>query len=278
MKRIVILVLLITCIVGGSLYAQKLSTSGRPPIPKLTSPVYDETGTLSSGEADILRQKLRAFEDSTSTQIAIMIIKTLDDYPQSDFAIEAAQENKLGQSKKNNGALVLLSIDDRKWFIAPGYGLEPTLTDAEASRIGREILVPALKQGQYFEGLNGTVAAIMQATKGEFVAVNKKGLSNKDSGWGGAFGYVIAFFIILIIGRVLFGAGGNRTVIGRRGSRSGCGGGIMQALFWSSLLSSGRRQGGGWSGGGFGGGGFGGGGGWSGGGGSFGGGGAGGSW
>ena len=264
---------------AGDVCAQ-LSTAGRPPIPKLTSLVYDETGTLSSGEKSTLEGKLRAFEDSTSTQIAIMIIKTLDGYPQSDFAIEAAQENKLGQSKKNNGALVLLSINDRKWFIAPGYGLEPTLTDAESHRIGQQILVPALKQGKYFAGLNGKVEAIMAATKGEFVAAKKPVGDSDGSGWGGAFGYVILFFVILIVSRILFGSGGKRTVIGRQGSRSGCGGGIMQALLWSAVLNSGRRSGsGGFGGFGGGGGGFGGGGGWGGGGGgSFGGGGAGGSW
>ena len=272
-----LLSIVLTILVSGFLYGQ-LSTSGRPPIPKLTSHVYDETGSLSEGEQDQLRAKLRAYEDSTSTQIAIMIISTLNGYPANDFAIEAGQENKLGQTKKNNGALILLSISDRKWFIATGYGLEPTLTDAEGSRIGREILVPALKQGKYFEGLNGTVDAVIAATRGEYTA-DPKSAKDRDSGWGGAFGYVIAFFVIMIVSRILFGAGGNRTVIGRRGGRSGCGGGAMQALFWSSLLSSGRRSGGGWSGGGFGGGGFGGGGGgFGGGGGSFGGGGAGGSW
>src|SRR2546425_6235929 len=77
----------------------QISTSGRPPIPKLTSPVYDETGTLSQEQADALRRKLLANEDSTSTQIAIVIINTLHDYPASDFAIEVGQENKIGQGK-----------------------------------------------------------------------------------------------------------------------------------------------------------------------------------
>jgi uncharacterized protein len=277
MKRLFCFLLILAGTIESSALAQKLSTSGRPPIPKLTSPVYDETGMLSAEEADALRRKLLGFEESTSTQIAIVIIDTLNDYPQSDFAIELGQENKIGQSKKNNGAVVLLSIEDRKWFIAPGYGLEPTLTDAEANRIGREILVPALREGKYYEGLDGTVDAIIKATKGEFVA-DKKG-NDEDSGWGRSFGFVILFFVILIVARILFGSGGKRTVIGRGGSKSGCGGGLMQALFWSAILNSGKGRGSSGGGfGGFGGGGFGGGGGWGGGGGSFGGGGAGGSW
>lgn len=272
--RYAIVLIFLAVVFAGAGIAQKLSTSGRPPIPKLTSPVYDETGTLTGGEADALRRKLQANEDTTSTQIAILIIGTLNDYPESDYAIEAAQENKIGQAKKNNGALILIAKNDRAWFIATGYGLEPTLTDAEASRIGREILMPALREGKYYEGLDGTIDAIMQATRGEFTAEKKE--SKRETGWGGAFFFVILFFIILILARTLFGSGAKSTVIGRSGSRSGCGGGVMQALFWSSLLSSGRRRDSHW--GGFGGGGFGGGGGWSGGGGSFGGGGAGGRW
>src|SRR5579864_1550754 len=100
---------------AGISFAQ-LSTAGRPPIPKLTSPVYDETGTLTNEQADALRRKLRANEDSTSTQIAIVIVSTLNDYPVNDFAIEVAQENKIGQAKKNNGALILLAKNDRKGF------------------------------------------------------------------------------------------------------------------------------------------------------------------
>jgi len=260
---------------GISNVEAQISTSGRPPIPKLTSLVYDGTGTLSAEEKATLEAKLRANEDSTSTQIAIMIISTLDGYPASDFAIEAAHENKVGQAKKNNGALILLAKDDRKWFIAPGYGLEPTLTDATASYIGREILVPALRKQDYFGGLNGTVDAIIKATAGEFKAEPQK---KKVRDGGSAMIFVVIFFVILVLARTFFGTGTRRTLVGRGGSGSGCMGGIMQGLFWSALFNNSGR-GGGSSSGGFGGFGGGGGGGWSGGGGgSFGGGGAGGSW
>lgn len=264
----------IAFILAGTNVSAQLSTSGRPLIPKLTSPVYDGTGTLSPEEKAKLEAKLRANEDSTSTQIVIMIISTLDGYPASDFAIEAAQENKIGQAKKNNGALILLAKDDRKWFIAPGYGLEPTLTDATSSYIGREILVPALRSKDYFGGLNATVDAIIKATAGEFKAEPKK---KKVRDGGSAMIFVVIFFVILVLARAFFGTGTRRTLVSKGGSGSGCMGGILQGLFWSLLFNSGGR-GGGSSSGGFGGFGGGGGGGWSGGGGSFGGGGAGGDW
>lgn len=275
MKHVILSCLVaIAFVLAGTNVSAQLSTSGRPPIPKLTSPVYDGTGTLSAEEKATLEAKLRANEDSTSTQIVIMIISTLDGYPASDFAIEAAQENKVGQSKKNNGALILLAKDDRKWFIATGYGLEPTLTDATASYIGREILVPALRSQDYFGGLNATVDAIIKATAGEFKAEPVK---KRVRDGGTAMIFVVIFFVILVLARAFFGTGTRRTLVSRGGSGSGCMGGILQGLFWSMLFNNSGR-GGGSSSGGFGGFGGGGGGGWSGGGGSFGGGGAGGDW
>jgi uncharacterized protein len=257
----------------------QLSTAGRPPIPKLTSPVYDETNTLTSEQADALRRKLRANEDSTSTQIAIVIINTLQDYPASDFAIAVGQENKIGQGKKNNGAIILLAKNDHQGFIATGYGLEPTLTDATCDYIFQNILRPALRDNDYYGGLDKATDAIIKATAGEFKAEPKNTfrLRRNPSG-GGAMIIVVIFFIILIVVRGIAGSGVHRTVVGSKGGTSGCWGGILQGLFWSSIFSN--RGGSGWGGGGFGGGsgGFSGGGGWGGGGGSFGGGGAGGSW
>ena len=115
-----------------------------------------------------MRRKLRANEDSTSTQIAIVIISTLNDYPASDFAVEVGQGNKIGQGKKNNGAIILLAKNDHKGFIATGYGLEPTLTDATCDYIFQNILRPALKEGDYYGGLDKATDAIIKATAGEF--------------------------------------------------------------------------------------------------------------
>ena len=144
---------------------QSTDAQAQPKFPKLTSLVYDETQSLAPNEVTKLEQKLRAFEDSTTAQVAIMIVRTLDGYPAGDFATEAANANKLGQAEKNNGVLILLAIDDREWFIAVGYGLESSITDPNAARIGRDFLVPELKEGKYFAGLNGTVDAIINEIK-----------------------------------------------------------------------------------------------------------------
>jgi uncharacterized protein len=274
----------IVSILSLSSFAQ--SSDGAPPVPYFMggNHVIDQTGTLSAEQLQALDAKLRLFDDSSSTQIMVLVIGTLNGYPPSDYAIKVAQENKVGQSKKNNGALILLAMNDHKGFIATGYGLEPTLTDAATSMIYREILVPALKKGDLYGGLDQATTAIIQVVGGEFKNENPKSpIRNRPApSMGGVFIIVIIFFVVLFILRAAAGTGTRRTLVGSGGAGSGCFGGLMQGLFWSSIFNSGRgwRGGGGWGGGGFGGfgGGDGGGGGFSGGGGSFGGGGAGGDW
>jgi uncharacterized protein len=258
-------------------YAQ--SSGSRPAIPHFTSPVYDETNTLTPSEKEALERKLYMYADSTSTQIQIGIISSTNGYPVSDLATETAQENKLGQSKKNNGALILISKSDRKAFIATGYGLEPTLTDASLTIIFQNILKPALQRGDFYGGLDSTISAMMLVVSGEFHADQyTQRTSRKVPTGGGVLFFFILIFVIIVVIRAIAGTGVRRTVVGSGGGGSGCLSGIMQGLFWSSIFNSGRG-GSGWSGGGFGGGSGGGGfGGWSGGGGGFGGGGAGGDW
>jgi len=261
------------------------STSNYPAVPLFkTGYVLDETNSLSSEQIAALDQKLRHYQDSTSTQIVILLIPTLGGYPVEDFAVAIYDSNKIGQKNKNNGALILLAMQDHKGWITTGYGLEPTLTDAATSMIYQQILVPALRKGDVYAGLNQATTAMFQVIGGEFKNENPqspfRGRRNAPSP-GGLFLIVVGFFVFLFIMRALAGSGAKRTVVGSGGAGSGCMGGILQGLFWSSLFNTGRGGlgGGGFSGGGFGGFGGGGGfGGFSGGGGMTGGGGAGGGW
>ncbi len=252
------------------------ATAQTPAVPILSGPVYDETGTLTPDQIQALTQKLLANEDSTSTQIVVVIMNTLNGYPPSDFATDIGNKNKLGEKKKNNGIVILLAKNDRKGFIATGYGVEPTVTDALAGQVFDQVLKPSLRQDDYFGGISKTIDALILASRGEFKGTPKRQKQNDDFGVG-AWIFVIIFFVIVIIIRAAVGSGLRRTVVGSGGTSTGFLSGFLQALFWSSIFRGprGRGRGGDFFGG-FGGGS--GGGGWSGGGGSFGGGGAGGDW
>lgn len=246
-------------------------------VPHVTTRVYDETSTLTPDQVEALSRKLAFYEDSTSTQIIVVIVNSLNGAEINDYATTLGNENEVGQSKKHNGIVLLIAMKEHQTYIATGYGMEPTVTDALASVLLRDVLKPALRNGDFYGGISATVDSIVAAAKGEFKGSGSKSRSNDDkNGWGLLF--VVIIFIVIAIIRAAVGTGLRRTVVGPQGAQHGFMSGFLSALFWSNIFRGGGRGGGGF--GGFGGGGSSGGGfgGFSGGGGSFGGGGAGGDW
>lgn len=246
----IIFILLISSL---SAFAQDL-----PAKPNPAKLVNDYTNTLSADQKQALENKLVVFDDSTSNQVSIVIINTTGDYDISDYAFKLGNTWGIG-NKVNNGVLVLVAKDDRKIFIATGYGLEGALPDITCAAIIDNEIKPNFRENDFYRGLDKGVDAIIKATQGEYKApANYKKKRKKDSG-GSILGLVIVLFIILMIAGKGGGGGG---LMSRRGYSS-----LAGPLLWGSS-SSGGGFGGGSSGGGFGG--FGGG--------SFGGGGSGGSW
>jgi len=225
--------------------------------------VNDFTGTLTPEQKQALETKLVRLDDSTSTQIAVVIVKTTGGYSISEFNQELGRSWQVGNKKFNNGVVLLVAKDDRKMDIAVGYGLEGALTDYTAQHIIDDIIRPNFKGDDYYRGIDQGTDAIIKAVKGEYHAprTNKKGGSSP-------FKIILIIIVVIVILSVSSGGkGGGGTFMSRRGSR-----GITGPVFWPGGGGwSGGSSGGGWSGGGGGGfGGFGGG--------SFGGGGASGSW
>jgi uncharacterized protein len=141
-----------------------------PPVPSLTGYVNDAAGLLSSRQRSTLESMLRSFEEKTTNQVVLLTIASLEGDSLEEFSLRVAEQWKIGQKGKDNGALFLVVVQDRKARIEVGYGLEGVLTDAVSSRILRQIVSPAFKQGNYFGGIAGGLEAILQATEGEFKA------------------------------------------------------------------------------------------------------------
>ncbi len=257
MKRI--LLILVTVFSFAIVFGQTVLP--RPNPPRL---VNDAANVLSPEQVEILEHKLVALDDSSSNQIAVVLIKTLGDYAIEDYAVKLFREWGIGNKKTNNGVLIIAAIDDRKVWIEVGYGLEGAIPDVTASSIYRNEIVPRFKEQNYYRGIDNAINALTKAAVGEYKIKKEK----KGKGGGGGSILIVVFLlfvIIMVLGRSGRGGGG------MGGGRAGFGN-IAEALILSSLLNGGRGSGGGWggSGGGGGFGGFGGG--------SSGGGGAGGSW
>jgi uncharacterized protein len=241
----------------------------RPNPPRL---VNDYANLLPDFQEAALERKLVAYDDSTSNQIAVVIVEDLKGYDANTFATAIGQQWGVGgQANFNNGIVILVSTGggtgNRDAYIAVGRGLEGAVPDITAGHITDDFLVPNLAQGNYFRAFDDATTAIMKAAAGEYSA--PAGYRKKGSGKGGGISKLVLGFIALWFILGMFGGGGGRGggFMSRRGYR-GFGGPF--------IFPGGLGGGGGFGGGGFGGGGGGGFGGFGGGG--FGGGGAGGKW
>jgi uncharacterized protein len=227
----------------------------RPEPPRL---VNDLAGVLSAEQESALERKLVAYDDSTSNQVAVVLVSTLNEYPIEEYSLKLFRDWGIGNQKNNNGILILAAIDDRKIRIEVGYGLEGAVPDITANTIIANDIVPAFRGGDYYDGIDKATTSVIAAAAGEYQAPANYSDRGKK---GGRFplGLVIALIIIILI-------------INKR-NRGGGGGFMSRRGFGPIFFPTG---GGGWSGGG---GGWSGGGGFGGfGGGSSGGGGASGSW
>ncbi len=223
--------------------------------------VTDLAGVLSPEQKQALENKLVAIDDSSSNQIAVVIIPSLDGYPKEEYATKLFRDWGIGNKKTNNGILLLIAVNDRQIRIEVGYGLEGAIPDITALNIIDNDIKPAFKAGNYYEGIDQATDNIAKAAVGEYKVAKVK--KSKSKGSGGLF--LIILIIIFVILRS--GRGGGGSNIGGGGFSD-----VATGMLLGSLLGGGGRGGGGWgdSGGGGGFGGFGGG--------SSGGGGAGGSW
>jgi uncharacterized protein len=178
-----------------------LLTGGPTPARALEVPQYqgyvtDLAGMISPAERQRLEQTLLAFEQSDSTQIAVLTIPSLEGDPVEDFSIRTVEAWKIGQKGKDNGVLLLVSKGDRKIRIEVGRGLEGVLTDLLAGRIVDQVISPYFKAGQLDQGFAAGVSAIISATRGEFKGTgsSRRGARSSQSS---LLPYLI-FFAILV--------------------------------------------------------------------------------
>jgi len=267
-------------------------------VPALKARVNDYAGLLAPSTVNQLEQALLAFEQSESTQIVVLTVNSLQGESLEDFSMQVAEAWKVGQKNLDNGAILLISKNDRKIRIEVGYGLEGSLTDMVSGRIVRNVIVPAFRSGNFDQGVANGVAAMMAAVKGEFQA---QPAAKQPRGRESSVSFIpliVFIFLITQLGRVRRGLGvlAGGLLLPVFGSMIlpfglitllliplGLVAGFILSMLGSAMgavgaAGSGRRGGGffiGGSGGGFSSGGFGG---FSGGGGGFGGGGASGGW
>jgi uncharacterized protein len=211
-------------------------------IPKLQGYVNDYANMISGSSRAKLEEELKSFEQSDSTQLVILTIPLLEGESPEDYSIKVVEAWKLGQARKDNGILFLVSKDDRQMRIEVGRGLEGRLTDLMAGRIIDLVVKPRFKRGDFDGGFTAGVASLIDATRGEFKSEgedSRKGTQPFHSSWLFLFVILILFFFFLSSARkrgktssgspggfVIFpsGRGGGGNTFGGGGGTFGGGG------------------------------------------------------
>ncbi len=263
------------------------------PLPAPTGFVNDYAGVIDAATKQQLEQRLLDFKNKNNPpiELAVAVVKTTGERPIFDYSLAVARGWKIGSKADDNpGALLLIAVDDRKYYTQVSKDLEDELPDGLVGQLQRQYLVPAFRQGNYSKGVADTIDAYIRTiesrTSGTTVPQtaetdNQNTQTEGKRGSSSPCNFVVCLIILFVLMLVIFSRGGkSKNDRNRWGGGGGFGGG-GSALPWiigSIIANSGSSRGGssgGWgdsggsSGGGFGG---------FGGGGDFGGGGAGGDW
>jgi len=259
------------------LLGQGLMAAWAPDKPNPERLVNDFAAMFNTGEVNMLENKLVDFSNRTTTQMVLVTLPDLRNEDISMVATEIGQKWRVGSEKFDNGIVILIkpktAAAKGEVFIATGYGLEGVIPDAIAKRIVDYEILPAFREGNYFQGVEQAITTMMELSLGEYSAKEYEEKSEKGNVPGIAILLIVVFFIFIFSAAGKAGNMSKRTISGK--------GNLPFWILLGMLMNSGSKGKGSWGGfssgrGSFGGGSGGGFGGF--GGGSFGGGGAGGSW
>jgi uncharacterized protein len=169
-------------------------------LPKPSTPqlVTDIAGVLSPEQKQALENKLVAIDDSSSNQIAVVILPTLEGNPIEEYATKLFREWGIGNTKTNNGILLLIAVQDKKIRIEVGYGLEGAIPDITAINIIDNDLKPAFRAGAYYEGIDKATDDIAKAAVGEYQVKRVK--KTKSKGNGALLAIIIAVIFLVVKG------------------------------------------------------------------------------
>lgn len=172
---------------------------GNPTFPELSGRVIDTANILSNEEISTLSTLLKKHEDESSNQIVIVTLNSLDGYDISDYSYQLGRHWQIGQKDKNNGVLLVISINEKKLRIEVGYGLEGALTDKISHEIIEYILKPKFREGNLYLGISEATKAIIKAIQGEYKKEDYTNISANSENWFFVY-FAFAFISIILTG------------------------------------------------------------------------------
>jgi uncharacterized protein len=238
------------------------------PLPAPTGPVNDYVGVIDEGTKERLNKRLTEYQRSSGVELAVAVISTTGDRPIMDYSLAVYRGWGIGSKGDDNpGALLLVAVDDRKYFTQVGRDLEDELPDALAGSLQRQYLVPEFRNRNYAKGIEDTIEAyirtIDQRSSGTAASPTPVPSGEREGMSGGqaAYSSFCCLLVIMVILMIIFANRGGGKGGKDRWGGGGFGGGASDALPWiigsaigSALDSSSSSSSSGWGGSDFGGG------------------------
>ena len=215
---------LLLLIVWGNILAQSI-----PEKPTTVRYVNDFAQIFSESQREELEYMLKSYKDTTSTQIVVVSVKSLEGMDASQYAAELGEKWGVGQKQEDNGIVFLIAPTERKMFIATGRGTQDRLTDVYIARIRDNYILPEFKRGDYYSGTTLGVKQIMNKLSGAFKADSSQSNEEIELTTSDIIKFIIIFIIILWIISKISKAVNYGETYSSRGYRGGLGGG-----FWGS--------------------------------------------
>jgi uncharacterized protein len=223
----------ILCLVWLLLFLMYTQAFAQQPVPVLSAHVLDTTATLSVDGVATLDAKLAAFEQSTGSQLVVLVVASTQPEDITSFANRVANTWKIGRKDVGDGLLLVVALNDRKLRIEVAKTLEGAVPDLAAKRIIEQTITPLFKQGNYLGGLDAGVDQLMGLVRGEALpAPAAAAVKRPAEGFDWMNLGVFMFIAIPVVGNV------TRSILGKRLGALATGGvaGVIAMLVTSSLL------------------------------------------
>lgn len=214
-------------------------SQGLQAIPTLERRVTDSADILPAAEEAALEEKLAAFEARKGTQIAVLTVATTAPEEIEQYSIRVVDAWKLGRKGVDDGALLIVAVEDRRLRIEVGRGLEGALTDLVSNRIIDETITPLFRSGDYAGGIAAGVDRMISVADGEPLPTPEEKWGEGDSGGSPGIGDLLGliFIVAVVVSAIL------RKIFGRvfgalaTASLAGVAGFLLSGLVFAIVAS-----------------------------------------
>ncbi len=162
---------------------------------ELDRPVVDTIGLLREEEKQEIEKRIYNLEREKGTQIGVLIVRSTKPESIEEYSMRVAEKWKLGRKGIDDGVLLLVAKEDRRVRIEVGYGLEGAIPDAKAKMIINDYIIPHFKQGNFYEGIEQAIDALISLIKNEELPLPADVKETKNDWFANIFMFVFGTII-----------------------------------------------------------------------------------